>query len=87
MTSRTAGHNSQWRTDFRRDYLVDGRMHDNVDKVLDPDDENEEWEGDEEVLDPASRIEIVRYRCSTVVDHGGDLFPYDDHHVEPAPAD
>ncbi|MFC4006354.1 hypothetical protein ACFOY2_03920 [Nonomuraea purpurea] len=81
------GHNSQWRTDFRRDYLVDGRMHYNVDKVLDPDDEDEDWEGDEEVLDPASMIEVVRYRCSTVVDHGGDLFPNNDHHVEPAPAD
>ncbi|WP_203881952.1 hypothetical protein [Planotetraspora kaengkrachanensis] len=74
------GSNSQWRTDFRRDYLVDGRLHYNVDAILDP------WV-DEKSLDPASVIEIVRYRCSTIVDHGDDVFPYNDHHVEPAPAD
>ncbi|GAA3077168.1 hypothetical protein [Streptosporangium carneum] len=78
------GHNSQWSTDFRRDYLVDGRLHYNVDKALDPDDRG--WGEDEKGLGPASMIELVRYRCGTVADHGDDLFPYDDHHVEPAPA-
>ncbi|MEV4837719.1 hypothetical protein AB0K05_24570 [Nonomuraea sp. NPDC049486] len=78
------GSNSQWGTSFRRDYLVDGRLHYNVDEFLDPADSRGGDEGD---LDPASTIEIVRYRCSTVVDHGGELFPYNDHHVEPAPAD
>ncbi|MER6177820.1 hypothetical protein [Streptosporangium sp. NPDC001681] len=79
------GHNSQWATDFRRDYLIDGRLHYNVDEVLDPND----YEGgdDEEDLDPASMIELVRYRCSTIVDHGDDQYPYNDHHVELAPAD
>ncbi|GAA2904270.1 hypothetical protein GCM10010517_70290 [Streptosporangium fragile] len=80
------GSNSQWGTDFRRDYLADGRLHYNVDKALDPVDE-EEWGDDEEDLDPASMIELVRYRCSTIVDHGDDQYPYNDHHVEPAPAD
>ncbi|TKK79000.1 hypothetical protein FDA94_36395 [Herbidospora galbida] len=63
------GHNSQWRTGARRDYLVDDRFHYNVD-------------GTER---PAGRaeIEVVRHRCSTVTDLGDDLFPYDDHHVEP----
>ncbi|MCA2227562.1 hypothetical protein [Nonomuraea aurantiaca] len=78
------GSNSQWGTDFRRDYLVDGRLHYNVDEALNP---HHEERGDDEDLGPASMIEIVRYRCSTVVDHGDDLFPYNDHHVEPAPAD
>jgi hypothetical protein len=76
------GSNSQWATGFRRDYLVDGRLHYNVEAALRP-----EGNRVEEDLDPASMIEIVRYRCSTVVDHGEDLFPYDHHHVEPAPAD
>jgi hypothetical protein len=75
------GSNSQWRTDFRRDYLVNGQLHYNVDAALNPRD------NEEEDLDPASTIELVRHRCSTVVDHGNDLFPYDHHHVEPAPTD
>ncbi|MET8046200.1 hypothetical protein ABZU75_01245 [Streptosporangium sp. NPDC005286] len=33
------GHNSQWATGFRRDYLIDGRLHYNVDEVLDPSDD------------------------------------------------
>ncbi|GAA3440754.1 hypothetical protein [Planomonospora venezuelensis] len=77
------GHNSQWATDFRRDYLADGLLHYNVDAALDP---GGHGGGDDE-LDPASVIELVRYRCSTVVDHGADQHPYDDHHVEPAPAE
>ncbi|GIH92753.1 hypothetical protein Psi01_33830 [Planobispora siamensis] len=77
------GGNSQWATGFRRDHLVGGELHYNVEKALDRTDAREE----EEKLDPAAMIEIVRYRCSTVVDHGDDLFPYDHHHVEPAPAD
>ncbi|GII52655.1 hypothetical protein Pth03_10440 [Planotetraspora thailandica] len=73
------GHNSQWGTDFRRDYVVDGRLHYNVDAAMLPG-----W-AHEDALDPASAIELVRHRCSTVVDHGDDLFPFDLHHVEPAP--
>ncbi|GAA0838265.1 hypothetical protein ACFQVD_08845 [Streptosporangium amethystogenes subsp. fukuiense] len=76
------GSNSQWATDFRRDYLVDGRLHYNVEAALRPEDHRLE-----EDLDPASMIEIVRHRCSTVIDHGRDLYPYHHHHVETAPAD
>ncbi|MEV8630699.1 hypothetical protein AB0395_03500 [Streptosporangium sp. NPDC051023] len=75
------GGNSQWATDFRRDYLVSDWLHYNVDAALNPRDDK--WEED---LDRASTIELVRHRCSTVVDHGNDLFPYRHHHVEPAPA-
>lgn len=75
------GSNSQWATDFRRDYLVDGQLHYNVDEAL------REPTGRPFVddLDPAAMTEIVRHRCLTVVDHGDDLFPYDHHHTEPAP--
>ncbi|MBF8191816.1 hypothetical protein ITP53_40260 [Nonomuraea sp. K274] len=81
--SHAWGHNSQWATDFRRDYLVNGQLHYNVDKALDPD-HDERWDED---LDPVSMIELVRHRCSTIVDHGADQFPYDHHYVEPASAD
>ncbi|WP_459800646.1 nucleotide exchange factor GrpE [Herbidospora sp. RD11066] len=63
------GHNSQWRTDMRRDYVTDGLLRYNVDGDEKPE---ADW-----------MIEIVRHRCSTVVDYGDDLFPYDCHHVEP----
>jgi hypothetical protein len=39
----------------------------------------------EDELGPASAIELVRHRCSTVADHGDDLVPFDLHRVEPAP--
>ncbi len=64
------GHNSQWRTDARRDYLAGGRFHYNVD-------------GTERPADRAE-ADLVRHRCGTVTDPGGDLFPYDLRHVEPA---
>ena len=73
------GHNSQWATDFRRDYMVDGFLHYNVDAALAAE------EPDEPELDPAATVQMVRHRCSTTVDHGADLWPYDDHHVEPVP--
>ncbi|WP_062437326.1 hypothetical protein [Herbidospora daliensis] len=61
------GHNSQWRTDARRDYLVDGRFHYNVDGTEPPSSQEE--------------IDLVRHRCGTLVDPG-DPFPYDQFHVE-----
>lgn len=75
------GHNSQWSTDFRRDYLVDGRLHYNVDRALDPYDKDRRQDGQD-----LSTIDLVRHRCDTVADRGDDLYPYDDHHVEQAPA-
>ncbi|MEU4411111.1 hypothetical protein AB0F88_41955 [Streptosporangium sp. NPDC023963] len=77
------GGNSQWATTFRRDYLIDGRFHYNVDSALDLRDHGG---GGEEELDPASMIDLIRHRCSTVVDHGAGLYPYWSHHVEPPPA-
>lgn len=74
------GSNSQWTTPFRRDYVVDGVLHYNVDAAV----AGRSDLADDE-LDAAAVRELVRHRCSTVVDHGDDLFPYDDHHVEPAP--
>lgn len=73
------GSRSQWTTGFRRDYLVDGLLHYNVDEALG---EGKHVEPDE--IDAAAMTGIVRHRCSTVVHHG-DVFPYDAHHVEPAP--
>nr|WP_062332618.1 hypothetical protein [Herbidospora sakaeratensis] len=64
------GHNSQWRTAARRDYLADGHFHYNVDGTERP--------------TGRAEIEIVRHRCGTLHDPGDDLFPYDDVHVEPA---
>lgn len=75
------GSNSQWRTCFRRDYLVDGMLHYNVDAGLR---EPPPFDHADEIGRDAMR-EVLRHRCSTVVDHGDDLFPYDEHHVEPAP--
>lgn len=73
------GRNSQWTTPFRRDYHVDGVLHFNIDEAVlgtsrDPDD-----------LSPHDLTALLRYRSSTVVDHGDDQFPYDAHHTEPAP--
>lgn len=75
------GSNSQWTTAFRRDYLVDGRLHYNVDEAV----RGRHRVPPAEDLEPAALVQLLRHRCSTVVDHGGDLFPYDAHHVEPAP--
>jgi hypothetical protein len=72
------GHNSQWATDFRRDYYADGQLHYNVDAG--PDDTPDEHE-----LDRASRLELLRHRCSVHVDLGCDAWPFDETFTEPAP--
>ncbi|MFC7484783.1 hypothetical protein ACFQX7_38745 [Luedemannella flava] len=64
------GSNSQWRTGFRRDYLADGAFHYNVDGAGRPDDH---WDG----LTPAEVADLVRYRAGTLVDRGGDAWPFD----------
>lgn len=73
------GHNSQWRTSFRRDYLVDGTCHYNVD-ARGPRDGPDEELSEEELAD------LVRYRCGTTVDRGPDAWPFDTRVVDPAPA-
>lgn len=71
------GHNSQWGTDFRRDYVAEGHLYYNVDadpsRLQDRD------------LDDASRIDLLRYRCSIRNDLGPDQWPFDDTLVEQAP--
>jgi hypothetical protein len=72
------GGNSQWGTDFRRDYTVDGMLHYNVDWWgLAPDASTR--------LDqtPADRELLLRYRCGLTVDFGDDQFPYQESLIEP----
>lgn len=68
------GHNSQWRTQFRRDYIVDDDLHYNVD--------GEGGWPDEENLTTAQRGTLLRFRCSTTVDLGSDAWIWDDRLVE-----
>lgn len=75
------GHNSQWRTRFRRDYRVAQRIFCNVDGkhdllahdlVVD----------DEFPLTRAERVELLVNRCFILTSKpGNDLWPYDDRLV------
>jgi hypothetical protein len=71
------GHNSQWGTDFRRDYVTDGGLYYNVDAdpATRPDRD----------LDDADRLDLLRYRCSIRTDLGADQWPFDDTFAERAP--
>lgn len=71
------GHNSQWGTDFRRDYVADGHLYYNVDadKSRQPD----------PGLSHADRIDLLRYRCGIRTDLGSEQWPFDDTFVEQAP--
>jgi hypothetical protein len=70
------GSNSQWRTDFRRDYLLGGIRYYNVDATPERIDDD---------LDESERLELLRYRsfvkCARRHD---DCFPYDYTHSEKA---
>ncbi|NUR91444.1 MAG: hypothetical protein HOY71_45855, partial [Nonomuraea sp.] len=66
------GSNSQWRTDFRRDHVVDGTLFYNVDAGFEPEQDD----------DPPP-LDVLRHRCSTVTDLGDDLWPYYLFHSEP----
>ncbi|MET9259773.1 hypothetical protein [Amycolatopsis sp. NPDC004079] len=55
------GHNSQWKTSFRRDYLTADAYRFNVDANVDIDEES--LFGDAE-LTPAERRDLVRHRCA-----------------------
>jgi len=72
------GHNSQWYTDFRRDYWADGQLYYNVDAA-----HRDARQRDD--LNPDTARELLRYRHSTAIDHGVDQWVWDTHHVEPAP--
>jgi hypothetical protein len=69
------GHNSQWGTDFRRDYIADGRLHYNVD--ADPARSRSD-------LPQHDKIELLRYRCSVRIDLGADQFPFHESYAEAA---
>lgn len=71
------GHNSQWGTDFRRDYVADGYLHYNVDA-----DSSSRTGSD---LSDVDRLDLLRYRCSIRSDLGADEWPFDYSFVEHAP--
>ena len=74
------GHNSQWGTDFRRDYVVGDELHYNVDRATPPVNNPADDDAD---LTPAIRRDLVRYRHSHLIDLGEDRWPYYDSLVEP----
>jgi hypothetical protein len=72
------GGNSQWRTEFRRDYVIDGALHYNVD-ARDP------GPGAGIDLTEVERAELLRHRCFvTCTRPGDDLWPYGLRLTEPA---
>jgi hypothetical protein len=76
--SRGWGGNSQWRTAFRRDYALDGRLWYNVGGREHPGGAG----GD---LAPRERDELLRHRCFvTCTGASDDLWPYDLSAVEDA---
>ncbi len=70
------GHNSQWGTELRRDYIVGDELHYNVDARYRP------HRADDEYLREEAKAELVRYRCSTTLDLGPDVWVWNDHLVE-----
>lgn len=72
------GHNSQWRTDFRRDYLVGDELRYNVDHIG----ARPVLVGTEDDLSEVERRDLVRFRHGVRRDLGEDLFPFDDVVVE-----
>jgi hypothetical protein len=66
------GGNSQWRTSFRRDYLLDGVVHYNAGARKAP------GPAMDEDLDAAERMELLRHRCFvTCARPHDDRWPYD----------
>jgi hypothetical protein len=68
------GSSSQWKTDFRRDYLTDAAFHFDVDEKSDSD---LDFLGKPKGLTPAERADLVRHRCLTR--------PLQDPDAEPSP--
>ncbi|WP_370155446.1 hypothetical protein [Streptacidiphilus sp. EB129] len=56
------GSNSQWKTDFRRDYLTDAAFHFAIDEEPDSD---QDIHGGPRRLTPPERSDLVRHRCLT----------------------
>ena len=87
------GHNSQWRTSFRRDYRANGRLYLNVDGELDlalpavEGDEREALANQDGLLTRLERTEMLTHRCFVVTSKpSDDLWPYDDRLVIEEPA-
>lgn len=75
------GHNSQWRTNFRRDYECDGKRIYNLDgrKLLGA---SPPSDGDDDLTLP-ERIELCRHRCFVVTAKpDADRYPYNDRFEE-----
>jgi len=75
--SRGWGSNSQWGTNFRRDYIAQGELHYHVDARRLP--------GPPPELSEADRLSLLRHRCSLKTDLGNDEWPYSETFTEPAP--
>lgn len=74
------GHNSQWRTKFRRDYLLDGVYHFNADGGI-PVEKSRDPEDAQAALTPAERKELLVHRAFVqCAKRHDDLFPYFDTH-------
>lgn len=74
--SKGWGSNSQWRTEFRRDYLLNGTLHYNVDAKPRRADQDEDLDQDE-------RLELLRHRCFvTCTKSDLDRWPYTTTFVE-----
>jgi hypothetical protein len=70
------GSNSQWRTGFRRDYVLDGILYYNVD--------GKGGRGLDDDLDAAEKLELLRHRCFVrCPKRHDDRWPYDDTYREP----
>ena len=77
------GHNSQWRTEFRRDYRVGGSFHFNVDSKKN---DLSKSAGEHDGLDPAACLELLLHRCFvTTSDPREYCFPYNDAYQMNAP--
>ena len=76
--SRGWGSNSQWRTSFRRDYRIDGRLYYNVDGEHDlsphkPNGPYSDSGNDEYHLTRRERLELLIYRCFIVAAKEGSM--------------
>jgi hypothetical protein len=81
------GSNSQWRTDFRRDYVDTDRYYYHVDGTFAADlptpPELEAFPAMRSEITPAQRVELVRNRCFITTDlPSDDRWPFDDFFIE-----
>jgi hypothetical protein len=82
------GHNSQWATRFRRDYVVDGKAYLNVDGKSGTAAEDRTLTALREKLGNHAN-ELLLYRCFVVSDvpNARDLWPYDERMTLDSPSD